>query len=115
MNVTCRCGQAFSISAKRFPHTVSCHACGRHFNVMDDGTIIESEKPADSAAIQAELLSQAHFNEHSTNITENPPDDHIRTALAHLRLIDQDWQTERAEMCRIPLLGITIVQSKMLS
>lgn len=37
MQVTCHCGQAFNIQAGRYPHRVSCHACGHKFLAFADG------------------------------------------------------------------------------
>jgi hypothetical protein len=37
MRVTCHCGLAFKIEPGRFPHRVSCHACGRKFLALEDG------------------------------------------------------------------------------
>jgi hypothetical protein len=41
MQVACRCGQEFTIAADQYPHRVSCHVCGMHFDVARDGSIAE--------------------------------------------------------------------------
>ena len=63
MNVTCRCGARLGFRAEQYPHKVDCHVCGRQLAVLDDGTIIETNKEdaarttAYSTAIQVEPMS----------------------------------------------------------
>jgi hypothetical protein len=125
VNVTCRCGQGFNTQADRYPHRIGCHVCGRHFNVWSDGSIIDlgentSRATAfESAAIQAEPVLSLSTAPSSTSFALGLPDDANPAAAtklqADLRLIDLQWQSDRKLHTLIPVIGIMIMPSKMLS
>jgi hypothetical protein len=99
MQVHCRCGQEFDVHAERFPHQVRCHVCGLHFNVLDDGEVVE-QSAAKPVALSA-----------STDITASRPaqssnaictDEHAPAFASadifkeELRLFELQWQNESA-------------------
>ncbi len=115
MRVTCRCGQWFTILNEQFPHRVSCHVCGRHFHVLDDGGFIDADDIPDAPAIPNTAIQV----DTSSNVTANPPEDTLLAAEAKLNadlfLIDLLWKTERMSHSLILMFGFTILPSKTLS
>jgi hypothetical protein len=51
MQVTCRCGQSFTLDVTQFPRQVRCHVCGHRFSVLDSGEVIDlREVPTPASA-----------------------------------------------------------------
>lgn len=126
MHVACRCGQQFTIHAEVFPHRVSCHACGRHFNVLDDGVAVDADNfaapihaPAapTTTAIQVALLLAD--SPQSTAITADEVSSPVGASAisedskrnAEIEAIDLLWKLEREGFNLLPFSGIEIMPS----
>src|SRR5262245_50981149 len=126
MDIYCRCGQPFTIGDASFPHRVGCHACGRHFLVLDTGEFIDVDpeaQPVDLTAVQvahaiaAGRMPSAEICTEEIKDTFAPPswqDAHTRLR-TDLRLIDMLWDIERTGHSLIPAFGIILIPRKSMS
>jgi hypothetical protein len=122
MQVHCRCGQGFTIADATFPHRIGCHACGRHFLVLDSGEAFELDakmKHIDLSAFQARLmhtLQKTPTTEICTEETRDHLDDVARTKQrCELAAIDLLWTIEREGFNLLPFSGWQIMPSRSLA
>lgn len=126
MQIACRCGQPFTIPDESFPHRVGCHTCGRHFLALSDGDIIDIDSkatPIDLTAIQvahAIAAGRAPNSEFLADETKNRIDQASRanaqTRLrADLHVLDFMWNTEREAYSLVPVIGIAILPTTLLT
>jgi hypothetical protein len=61
IEVTCSCGQDFAVPDTGFPHTVSCHACGRKMVLTAPGqiTVIAEGQNPEAAPAQSVIPATA--------------------------------------------------------
>jgi hypothetical protein len=117
----CRCGQPFMIEAEQFPRKVKCHACGQRFNILDTGEIIDlHEVPLEasvSTSIQKGLKVTIPLSNPAAICTDETksciaiPSDGERLR-QELKLIDLQWEADRANFALFSAFGITIIPTK---
>jgi hypothetical protein len=99
MQITCRCGQAFTIDAGPFPRNVHCHVCSHRFAVLDTGEILDAHIGIASTTPASTAIAAAQ--QHSTLLPTTAhafcTDDNLAAftePIEQLRQLDAAWQRE---------------------
>jgi hypothetical protein len=126
MNVTCRCGQVFTLYGEQFPRCIRCPLCARRFGVLDSGELVELTESSAvplSYAFQTDAVHKSVLKATASVCADDRMDalkaarDEVMSPDANpdLALIDLLWQTERDTYSLIPFFGIELMPSKTLA
>jgi hypothetical protein len=124
MQVHCRCGQPFTIHRVQFPHQVSCHICGHHFNVLDTGETFVVDPPPVPKSVASVSIQDVIYVDRASPDRNAVCDEKTRNTLVslptatserklalELRLIDLQWEAEQHHLCVANIFGRVIEPS----